>query len=469
MIQRPSPPYSLLKENKQLLVLALPLILNYFVEGCPNFINNAMIAHLGETELAAGAIINTAFTGALVFLYGILAAASTLISHHAGANEKKEIGNVIKDACYLGLICSVLLFLLLFYIGAILKWSGQSEALILLAQQYSHGLMFAVIPDFATMILWQFFIGLGRTTVTLISSLLYVPISIFANYVLMFGHFGFPKWGLFGIGLGTALGYTFLLLGMLAYLLFDPRYRAYFANIQWLSLGSWKINATKTAKTSSHLPALLKVGLPLGIIWGIDTTFLMFAAFFAGKFSTTLLAAQQVGVQAITLTFMLLSGLAQAISIRMGYTWGAKSYHLGKAIYLSGLSLSFIVTLCISTLFWFKPLWLIGVDFDVHAPQNKQLVLLASHFLYVFGAYQLLNSLRYALFAALRGMKDTYFPAICSFLCFYLIGIGGGYPLLFHWHGTMFDFWYLVIIALSLMVLALYWRLSSKLKEFTAL
>lgn len=441
-----------LKENKQLLILAIPLIVNYFIEGCPNFINNAMMAHLGQAELAAGAIVSSAFTGVLVFFYGGLAAASTLISHHYGAKENRQIGEVVRDASILAVGCSILLFILLYYGTDILRWAGQPPALINLAKPYLHGLMFAVIPDFATMVLWQFFIGLGRPKVTLVSSILYVPINIGANYSLMFGHLGLPALGMFGIGLGTAVGFWALFVGLFIFILWKPQYRQYFTE----QLLQFK---------NSHLKPLLKIGLPMGIMWGIDISFGMFAAFFAGRLGTTLLAAQQVGVQTTGLTFLVLAGLSQAITVRIGHTWGAKDYAAANSICLSGFIMSFIVGFSFSLIFWFKPLWIVGIDFNLSDPNNADVIKLACEFLAVFGFYQIANSMRYAFFAVLRALKDTYFPALCSLVGFYGIAIGIGYPLLFHWGGNLFQFWYLTTGALLLIVGAMYWRFTVRVKQ----
>ncbi|MBY0544049.1 MAG: MATE family efflux transporter [Gammaproteobacteria bacterium] len=441
-----------LKENKQLLLLALPLIVNYFIEGCPNFINNAMIAHLGQTELAAGAIVSSAFTTMIVFFYGLLSAASTLISHHYGEKKNREIGEVIRDACVIGIFCSILLIAILANGGALLRLMGQSEALIILATPYLHGLIFAVIPDFGTMILWQFFIGLGRPKVTLVSSILYVPINILANYTLMFGKFGFPQLDMLGIGLGTAFAYTVLFIGFIVYIFFQPQYRGYF-NLRLFNFQHWHINS------------LIKVGLPMGIIWMIDLSFSLFAASFAGKLSTLWLAAQQVSVQAAGLTFMVVAGLSQAISIRIGHTWHSNNVQVTKMICGIGVLICCFIPFLFSLIFWFRPLWIIGIDFDLSAPQNVAVIKLATEFLAIFGFYQIINSLRYAFFSALRAMKDTYFSALCSLIGFYGIAIGCGYFLLFHWHGTLFQFWYLTIFALCLIVVALYGRLRHHLKR----
>jgi MATE family multidrug resistance protein len=304
------------------------------------------------------------------------------------------------------------------------------------------------------MILWQFFIGLGRPKVTLISSLLYVPINIFANYSLMFGHFGFPALGMFGIGLGTSVGFWLLLVGFILYIWSQPDYRCYFSR-SLLQVRQW------------HITSLLRVGLPMGIMWVIDLSFLMLAAFFAGKLGTTLLAAQQIAIQFVGISFLILGGLAQAITVRIGYTWGAKNYTAAKTICLSGTLMSTMLGLILSLLLWYKPLWIIGLDFNLSDPNNAEIIQLGCAFLAVFGFYQIAYSIRSALFALLRGLKDTLFSAVCSLVAFYGIAIGIGYPLLFVWGGNLFQFWALTSAVIFLVATAMYLRFNYLIHKIT--
>lgn len=440
-----------LAENRRLLLLTIPLIANYFVEGCPGFINNAMIAHLSQQALAAGAIVSTAFTSLLLFFYGVFNAVATLISHHSGAKAIKPVGEVVKDASLLAVIFSVILLILMAFGPTLLHLAGQPEAIIILAKPYIHGLMFAVVPDFMSMVFWQFFLGLGKPKITLVSSLLYVPISIGANYVLMFGHLGFPALGMLGIGLGTAVGFWLLTLGQIIYIIYHPEYRRYFSG--WF-----------TSLGGKHLKPLMKVGLPMGVMFTIDLSFIAIVAFMVGHINITLLAAQQIGLQALSLVMITIAGLTQAISIRLGHTWGAKAYGDAPMIGLTGFIHSFVLALLCALIFWIKPMWIIGIDFNLYDANNALVIQLATGVLMVMGFYLLANSLRYAAFALLRALKDTHFPAACSFFGFYGVTLGIGYPLLFHWHGSLIQFWCLATASTFFMATAMVWRFMLKIR-----
>lgn len=442
-----------ISENKQLLALALPLIINYIIEACPNFINNAMIAHLGPQALAAGAIVSTSFSSLLLFFYGILVAASTLISHYHGAKETRSIGFVVRDASILALIGSAIMLIIMSFAPVLLHLAGQSPALIAIAMPYVHGLMLAVIPDFISMVFWQLFLGIGKPKVTLISSLSYVPINLIVNYALVFGHFGLPKLGMLGIGLGTAIGYSLLAIGLGIYILYHPHYRGYFKR------GPAKTNVW-------HIKSLLRIGFPMGAMWTIDQSFFTVAAFLAGMLSVSLLAAQQIAMQITSLIMMTVAGLTQAISIRLGHIWGAKDYQYAPMIGITGIINTLLLTLIGSLVLWLWPLRIIGIDFDIHNPANLNIIEDAKPLLFIFGFYLLANALRFAAFALLRALKDTYFPAFCSLLGFYGVALGLGYPLLFYWHLSINAFWLLATCVVFIMALLMLWRFRWYLRKY---
>lgn len=439
------------KETAALLWLGIPLVTSSVVEACPGFINNAMLAHLGADKLAAGALVSNAFAAMMFIFYGLLSATSTLIAHHHGAGEKKPIGEIFRDAQLIALSISIPIMVLLWNGEYILQAIGQPPALVTLAHGYLHGLVWAVIPDFMGMILWQFFVGLGRPLVTLTASLAYVPINIFANYTLMFGKFGFPQLGMQGIGLGTAIAYWVILFGIAGFLISRAEFRSYFSK-------------DLLKPVSIHLKRLISLGAPVGIMWAIELFFFTIAAFYAGKISTEVLAAQQVAMQCMLFGFVVIGGLGQAMTVRIGHAWGAKEYQRVMPVYAIGMLLGLAYTLLLSLVFWLRPLWLIQIDFNVADPQNAAIVALAIQFFIALGFVQFCDNARYMTFAALRGLKDTRFSALCSFVVFLLMMPSIGYVMVFRWHYSMVGFWWMCAVLILLGFVAMYWRLRWRLR-----
>ncbi len=72
------------------------------------------------------------------------------------------------------------------------------ESVERIATQFLSIIAIGIIPLFVYTVLRGFIDALGKTRTTMIITLLSLPINVVLNYVLIFGHFGFPKFG--GVG-----------------------------------------------------------------------------------------------------------------------------------------------------------------------------------------------------------------------------------------------------------------------------
>lgn len=194
----------LLKPHKEdikiLIKLAIPLIIGGLVESSINFSSTFFLAHLGQRELAAGALSAWLFSTMMVVFWGTLSAISTLISRKFGAKDHQAISRIFQDGLILALLLALPTFILLRYLPSLFVLLGQPNSLVNMAYSYVDAMSWSVLPDFIGMVFVQFLVGLGHTRVTLIFSLVWVPINILSNAVLVFGKLGFPALGISGIG-----------------------------------------------------------------------------------------------------------------------------------------------------------------------------------------------------------------------------------------------------------------------------
>ena len=73
-----------------------------------------------------------------------------------------------------------------------------------IAAQFLIIIAIGIIPLFTYTVLRGFIDALGKTRTTMIITLLSLPINVVLNYVLIFGHFGFPKLGGVGAAIASA-------------------------------------------------------------------------------------------------------------------------------------------------------------------------------------------------------------------------------------------------------------------------
>lgn len=397
-------------ESRILLTLSMPLIMSGIIETSVGFFSNIFLAHLGATSLAAGALVNWVFTTLMVIIWGTLSAVTTLVARYYGAKKNDEITYVFYSSLLLAVVLMLPAMLLLWNLSPLFLFFGQAPATVKLAQFYLHGLTWAIIPDFIITVLLQFVAGLGRTRVNLTFSLLFVPLSIFFNYSLMFGKFGFPNLGIAGIGWGAALTFWIIALGFSVYFCLNKSYRIYFKFPRW-------------KKIIPQLHEIFQVGLPLGLTYFFEVGFFLTMSILMGRISADTLSANQLALQFFWLFSIVTFALAQGITIRVGHSVGQNNKKaVNNATYV-GIFYASNFMLLVALIYWIFPEKLIAIDFNLHDAKNNTIVHLATEFLALAALVQLIEAPRFALFGSLRGLKDTRFTLFTSIIVFWIIAL----------------------------------------------
>lgn len=399
-----------------LLKLALPLIFSGVVESSIGFFSTIFLSHLGQKELAAGSLVAWMFATLMVILWGALTAVSVLVSQKHGEKNDKGVSAVLRDGLLLAFIFVVPTFALLWKMSSVLLLMGQSPEVVVLAQSYLHGLAWGLLPDFVALILLQFLIGLGHARISMIFSLLWVPVTIFFNYVLMFGKYGLPKLGIAGIGWGMTFSFWITTIALMIYLLLNKSYKKYF-------------DAEVMFARPVYLIELLQIGMPMGAMYCLEVGFFLILTLLMGLAGSQALAANQIALQYLSLVAAVVFSVAQAVTVRMGHKLGENNFDQAETAAYAGIFVSVTFMMIVSLCYWILPETLIALDFNVHDPMNVQIVHYAKQFLAVCAFFQLFEAVRITLFGSLRAFKDTHFTLLTSVISFWCIALPVGYFL----------------------------------------
>ncbi len=409
---------SLSLEIKQLLLLTLPLMLSEIVDASFSFIATLLSAHLGIQELAAGGLVTTLFITIMIFMWGILVSISTLISQYHGAKDDAGISRVLKDGLILACLFSIPGMLLVWHMAPILLFFGLKPQMIKLAGEYLHALTWAVLPNFWSVVLLQFVIGLGKTRLALLFNAIKVPVTLIISYTFMFGKFNMPKLGIAGLGLGIAIGMWIATLLLLFYIIFDQKLRAYLFK--------------HSTKKQHYIKEILKIGFPIAGMFCIEVGFFTVMALVMGRIDSYVLAANQIVTQFTGFFTVVISFCcAQAVGIRIGHALGRRELSGGLTIAYAGLIVAVSLMLVVAIMYWFFPYNLISIDLDPHKVTNRIIIYYATQFLIVAGFVQIFEAARIVLFGALRGLGETHFSMITSLIIFWIIAFPIGLVLTF--------------------------------------
>ncbi len=132
-----------------------------------------------------------------------------------------------------------------------------------------------------------------------------------ANWLLIFGHFGFPRLGLVGSGYASAINQWLMLLGLMAAVAAlprdDPAHR--------LRVGF--------APMIADIRQILALGLPIAGLQGLEVGVFVTSIRADGPVGAEALAAHQIAISCASLTFMVPLGIGQAATVRVATERGA--------------------------------------------------------------------------------------------------------------------------------------------------
>lgn len=403
------------KEIRENLSLSIPLVASQLVYALSNFISIAFIAKLGEETLAASILVSTLWLTLFVFFFGILNSVSILVSHQYGAKNQQGISEIMGQSYILGTLIILALILLLIVMSWFLRFSEQTPQVLNLAKQYIFSLAWTVPGLVMLVISEQFLAGIHKPKLVLQISLIIVPFEITLLYLLIFGRFGLPAYGIAGIGYAFAITYTFTAITLIIYLLKSKHYQHY-----KILKGINKLNI-------SHLKELIGIGLPMGFMYLIEVSALAFTTLWMARFGTTMLAANQIVSQYLGLVITLISAMSQTVTVRVGYAIGKQDLSgIGDAI-IVGILLTSFCMLITAILFNFFPQLFLLVDINIKDPANVPLIRDASALLAVCGILLIFDNIRIIGFGALRGFKDTRFPMYAVFIELWIVGLSSAY------------------------------------------
>lgn len=191
---------------KNMLRLALPIMIQNLVTSSLNMADTIMIGKLGETEIAAVGIANQFFFFFTMILIGLCGGCSVFVSQYWG---KKDITN-IKRILGLGLVSVIFVSIVFMVVGfinpeGIISLFNKDRTVIDLGGKYLFIVLFSYIFTAVTFIYSFTLRSTGNTIVPLIVNIAALFCNVFFNYILIFGKLGAPALGVEGAAIATLI------------------------------------------------------------------------------------------------------------------------------------------------------------------------------------------------------------------------------------------------------------------------
>ncbi|MFV0417001.1 MAG: MATE family efflux transporter [Chthoniobacterales bacterium] len=395
-----------LTENRQTLRLALPIMSGHVSQMLIGLTDTLMIGQVGVLPLAACALANSILLVFMVFGFGLLSSVAVFTAESFGAGKNERAGEFLIAGLVLATFAGLLIASAVILSFPALHFLGQPEDTVLAAKPYLFYLTCSLMPLFLIGAAKSYSEALSMPWIPFWVILSGVLLNVFLNWLLIFGHWGFPEMGLVGAGVATLIARTVSAVALLSFVFRSRLYERY------RSLRSW------TSYLKNHLRRLLRIGLPSGTQLVMEIGAFAFATVMMGWIGVDALAAHQVAITCASTTFMVPLGLAMALTVRMGQTVGEKKFTKLRPIAFGALGIGLLVGVFfgLSLAVFARPLGSFFVG-------DSEILSLIVSLLGIAAIFQIFDALQVIGVGGLRGLSDVRFPMFVIIFSYWLVGL----------------------------------------------
>ncbi|MFY4776886.1 MATE family efflux transporter [Metabacillus sp. RGM 3146] len=427
----------------QFLVILIPILITQLGLYSMTFMDTAMSGHVRQTDLAGVAIGSSLWVPVYTGLSGILLAITPIVSQSIGANRHDRVGFSVIQGVYLaGAIAVAVTIAGALILNPVLSSLNLEPDVERISRNYLIALSIGIIPLFVYNVLRGFMDSLGLTRVSMIITLIAVPVNFFLNYLFIFGNFGFPKLG--GVGSGVASAITYWVISIIAvFIIFrkQPFVRfGVFSRLYRISLQSWK--------------EILKIGVPIGLAIFFETSIFAAVTLFMSRFDTVTIASHQAAMNFASFLYMLPLSISMALTIVVGFEAGAKRYRDAKQYAGIGILTAILFSLATAAVIFFFREPIAGIY-----TSNHKVLELTQQFLIYAIFFQLSDAIAAPIQGALRGYKDVNITFLTALISYWIIGLPSGYLLANYSSMGAFGYWIGLITGLAAGAVGLSFRL----------
>ncbi|MEO8138509.1 MAG: MATE family efflux transporter [Gemmatimonadota bacterium] len=431
---------------RALLSLALPVIVVQVGLMAMGVADTIMVGHVSPVALAAVAVGNVYYFAAAVFGMGTLMALDPIVAQAMGAGDREAAARGVQRGAVLALLLCVPTTLILWPAPAVLAWLRQPPEVVPLAGAYAQLSIPGTLGLFAFTVLRQSLQAMHRVRPILVTVVVANLLNILLNWMLIYGHAGFPALGAIGSAWATMISRLTMALLLLA--------------LAWPALHEFVRPFRPAALEPGPLFRLFLLGAPIGAQHQLEYGVFALVGLLMGVLGTTQVAAHQVALNLASLTFMVPLGLSAAAAVVVGHAVGRGDRQAAIEASRAALYIAVGFMGITATAFLVFPGLLARLY--TSAPEVLQIAVVL---IPLAGVFQVFDGIQVTSIGLLRGLGDTRTPMITGVLGFWLLGLPVSLFLCFRLGLGPAGLWWGLVLGLVAVALFLILRLRAKLRQ----
>jgi putative MATE family efflux protein len=198
---------------RRVLAVALPIIVQNGITNFVSLLDNIMIGQVGTLQMSGVAIVNQLMFVFNLCIFGAVSGAGIFTAQYFGSENHEGVRHTFRFKLLVGVLLTILGISVFLAAGnplIELYLQGDGDPLhALQTLAYGHEYLLVMLwglPAFALSTAYSSTLREGnQTMVPMVAGICAVFVNLCLNYVLIFGHLGFPKMGIQGAALATVI------------------------------------------------------------------------------------------------------------------------------------------------------------------------------------------------------------------------------------------------------------------------
>ena len=364
----------------------------------------------------------------IIIAVGVSTALTSLISRAIGSKDYKKAEIIANAGIKIAVVLAFIFFSLLFFIpDKILNLAGATKEMLPLATRYAKISSFSFFLLTLSSTINGVFRGVKDTKTSLYVAGSINIVNLFLDYVLIFGNFGFPEWGITGAAVATVAGNF---IGIL---------------LQWSRLKKLPLKISFFSCVSKKdIWEIIRFAIPSGLQEANFSLSRLLGLTFILSLGTTAFAANQIGIAIEAISTMPGWGVAIACTALVGHSIGENKPDKSQEYTLYSTIIASIFMGILACFFFFIPKTL--VSFFINK-QEIDVIKIGAICLQVAAFEQIPIAIVTVLGSYFKGIGNPKTPFYVSFftnwflrlpIAFYLISILR-LPVYIYWFITTFQ------------------------------
>ena len=198
---------------KMVLAVAVPIMVQNGISNFVGLLDNIMVGQTGTEQMSGVAIVNQLFFVYYLCIFGGLAGAGIFTAQYFGTKDYEGIKTTFRFKLWMGFIITLGAVAIFSFWGRDLIYTylqGSNDGGdIELALEAGESYMKLMLIGFLPFMFLQVYAGIlrecGETVIPMKAGIIAVLVNLLFNYILIYGHFGFPAMGVNGAAIATVI------------------------------------------------------------------------------------------------------------------------------------------------------------------------------------------------------------------------------------------------------------------------